>query len=724
MSALDSPLSAPLVGTIGDTRRRVVVAAYVLASLLGSTLLFLVQPLVGRLLLPRAGGSASLWNTAMVFFQVTLLLGYLIAHLGLRAFGVARHRAVHVALLVLPFVVLPLGVPGGWTLDADQAVVSTLSVLTLMVGLPFLALSTASPTLQRWFADTGHPAADDPYFLYAAGNVGAIGSLIGYPLVIEPRLGLEAQTWLFTGLYVAFVAATAGCAVLTGPTDAVRLRDARALARADGAVPVSWNQRRRWVALAAIPTALLLGVTRHLATDIASFPLLWAIPLALFLLSFVIAFGDRSERRIPGLAVRVRAFSILIPLTLLSGSFVPTLVIHLGWFFAAATLAHLRLAADRPPVRHLTEFYAWLSVGGALGGGLVALVAPMLFDRVWEYPLAIVAALALTAPPEGKRLRALGDRYAIGGAVAVTALLAVAALLRVDGQLQPVSMALAGAGIMAFVVLRHPAPAAMAMALMLTVVVALDPADVVRRERSFFGTYEVHRTGQGLELVSGTTIHGREIPGVDTPTAYYHPLGPLGDVFSSEDPGTTAVIGLGVGEIAGYAGPADRTVFYEIDPVVVDLALDTSLFTHLERAEGEVAIEVGDGRILVEQSAETFDLLVVDAFSSDAIPVHLLTLEAVEAYQARTDGPIAFHISNRYFDLEPALGRVAAELGFDAWVLRYRPDTDARATGAASTDWMVLSPAGSDPPGPEWAPARADGSLWTDDYSNLLGALR
>ena len=720
MTALDTSVSAPVSVALGDTRRRVVVGVFVLASLLGSTLLFLVQPLVGRLLLPRAGGSASLWNTAMVFFQVTLLIGYLTAHVGVRTLGVRRHRIAHLALLLAPIAVLPLAVPDGWTLDADRAVIGTLGVLAVMVGLPFLALSTASPTLQRWFAETGHPSADDPYFLYAAGNVGAIGSLLGYPLLIEPRLGLESQTWLFTGLYIAFVAATAACALLTRP-HAARER----LAAASAAVqPLAWSQRARWVGLAAIPTALLLGVTRHLATDIASFPLLWAIPLALFLLSFVIAFGDRSERRIPGLAVRVRAWSVLIPLTLLGGTFATTLVVHLGWFFAAATLAHLRLAADRPPVQHLTEFYAWLSVGGALGGGIVALAAPMVFDRVWEYPLAIVAALALTAAPDGARLRALGTRYAIPGAIAVAAFLTLAALLRLDGQLQPVALALAGAGVVAFVVLRHPAPAALGMALMLTVVVALDPADVVRRERSFFGTYEVHRNERGLELISGTTVHGREVEGVDTPTAYYHPLGPLGDVFSSTDPTATAVIGLGVGEIAGYAGPGDRTVFYEIDPVVVDLALDTSLFTHLERTQGEVEILVGDGRILVEESTDTFDLLLVDAFSSDAIPVHLLTQEAVEGYLERTDGPIAFHISNRYFDLEPVLGRVATELGLDAWVLRYRPDIDARTTGAAATDWMVLSPADSAAPGPDWAVARTDGSLWTDDYSNLLGALK
>ncbi|MEM7286237.1 MAG: hypothetical protein AAF480_07785 [Actinomycetota bacterium] len=718
MTALDTPLSAPVSVALGDARRRVVVGVFVLASLLGSTLLFLVQPLVGRLLLPRAGGSASLWNTAMVFFQVTLLIGYLTAHVGVRALGVRRHRIAHLALLLAPLAVLPLAVPDGWTLDADRAVLGTLGVLALMVGLPFLALSTASPTLQRWFADTGHPAADDPYFLYAAGNVGAIGSLIGYPLIIEPRLGLESQTWLFTGLYVAFVAATAGCALLTRP-HAARSR----LVEAAGAQSIAWGQRARWVGLAAIPTALLLGVTRHLATDIASFPLLWAIPLALFLLSFVIAFGDRSERRIPGLAVRVRAWSVLIPLTLLGGTFATTLVVHLGWFFAAATLAHLRLAADRPPVRHLTEFYAWLSVGGALGGGIVALAAPMVFDRVWEYPLAIVAALALTAAPDSARLRALGARYAVPGALILTFLLLAAALLRLDGQLQPVAIALAGAGVVSFVVLRHPTPAALGMALMLTVVVALDPADVVRRERSFFGTYEVHRTDQGLELVSGTTIHGREVDGVDTPTAYYHPLGPLGDVFSTTDPTATAVIGLGVGEIAGYAGPNDRTVFYEIDPVVVDLAEDTSLFTHLQRTQGEVEILVGDGRILVEESTDTFDLLIVDAFSSDAIPVHLLTLEAVQSYRERTDGPIAFHIPNRYFDLEPVLGRIADDLGMDAWTRRYRPTGEARETGAAGTDWVLLTPAGTPAPGAAWTVTEADGSLWTDDYSDLLGTL-
>lgn len=715
-------ITAPLVHTQTATRDRVAVGVFTATSFVGSTLLFLVQPMVGRLLLPRAGGSASLWSTAMVFFQVTLLAGYLFAHFSTSRLGVARHRYAHLAVLAAPLLVLPLAVPEGWSLNAAQPVLDTLRVLTVMVGLPFFALATASPTLQRWFAETGHRQASDPYFLYAAGNVGSIGALAGYPLLIEPHLGLGAQTRVFTLGYAALVALTAGCALL------VRSHSGHRMVAVASGSRLAPRRRLTWVVLAAVPSALLLGVTRHLATDVASFPLLWAVPLALYLLTFVIAFRAGSERRVDTVNMLVLIGAIGLPLSFLGLGLTMTVGIHLAWFFAAALLCHLRLAADRPPVEHLTEFYAWLSVGGALGGVTVALLAPVIFDRVWEYPLAIVAAVALGVP-----MRRLGGarRHVRTAAttLAVLILLAAGAWFRADDDFRMTAAALGAAGAIVYLVWGRPRIMAPLTAATLLIVVAVGPTQAIHRDRSFFGTYEIIAYPDRTELVMGTTIHGREL--ADNPghaSSYYHPAGPLGAAFERPDdepPWHIGVVGLGVGEIAAYGRPGDQITFFEIDPLVADLATNTAWFGHLDRSAAEVDIQVGDGRLLVEASDDRYDVLVVDAFSSDAIPVHLLTTEAIEAYLDHVgDGVVMVHISNRYFDLGPVLARIATHVGADAQLWHYDPLPADRATGASSSRWVSLRATGAPSrlDGP-WESIEPEGRRWTDDFSDLLATL-
>lgn len=713
--------SAPWVRMQTATRDRVAVAVFTATSFVGSTLLFLVQPMVGRLLLPRAGGSASLWSTAMVFFQVTLLAGYLFAHLSTSRLGVARHRYAHLAVLAAPLLVLPLAVPEDWSLNGAQPVLDTLRVLTVMVGLPFFALATASPTLQRWFAETGHQQASDPYFLYAAGNVGSIGALAGYPLLIEPHLGLGAQTRVFTLGYAALVALTSGCALLVRAQSSHRLVSAAPRSR------LAPRRRLSWVALAAVPSALLLGVTRHLATDVASFPLLWAVPLALYLLTFVISFRAGSERRVDTVNMLVLIGAIGLPLSFLGLGLTMTVGIHLAWFFAAALLCHLRLAADRPPVEHLTEFYAWLSVGGALGGVTVALLAPVIFDRVWEYPLAIVAAVALGVP-----MRRLGTRgrHARNAATTVLVLMLLAAgvWFRADDDFRMTAAALGAAGALVYLVSGRPRIMAPLTAATLVIVVAVGPTQAIHRDRSFFGTYEIIAYPDRTELVMGTTIHGREL--ADNPghaSSYYHPAGPLGAAFARPDgePWHIGVVGLGVGEIAAYGRAGDRITFFEIDPLVADLATNTEWFGHLDRSAAEVDIQVGDGRLLVEASDDRYDVLVVDAFSSDAIPVHLLTTEAIEAYLDHVgDGVVMVHISNRYFDLAPVLARIATHVGADARLWHYDPLPADRATGASSSRWVSLRTTGAPSRlGGPWESIDPEGRRWTDDFSDLLVTL-
>lgn len=712
----------PATGGLG------IVGLFTVTSFVASTLVFSVQPLVGRLLLPLAGGSAGLWNTTLVFFQGVLLAGYLLAHFLATRVGGRRHLVLQLGLLALPLLVLPLSVPDGWDLTSGNPALMALAVLALMVGLPFLALSTASPTLQKWFSYTGHRHADDPYFLYAAGNVGSIVALLGYPLVIEPLIGLGTQTRVFASVYLILIGLFALCALVVRDSKGTTASSTGSRT-ADQATPVdeasiSWAQRGRWVGLAALPSALLLGVTRYLATDVASFPLLWVVPLVLYLLTFVIAFGRPSPKLMGGTSSAVRILGIGLVMTFVGQPLVAQLVIHLSWFFAATLYCHLRLAEDRPPVARLTEFYSWVSTGGVIGGATVALLAPLVFDRVWEYPLAIVAAIALTISSS----RSWGHPLVwltIGTMVAVGYWMLSSDVETGIGPKLAVLL-LGVTGIVAFAGLGRSQALAAAMAVILATLIVAQSGQAILRDRSFFGTYAVIENDEGdRRLIMGTTIHGRQLadnPG--QPTSYYHPSGPLGDVLgtASPEPRNVALIGLGAGELAAYGKAGDRYTFIEIDPTVVEIAEDPELFTYLSDAEAQVETIVGDGRIELDKLPGTFDTVIVDAFSSDAIPIHLVTLEAVEGYLAKApDGIVMVHISNRYFDLEPVLAGIAGELGVDGYIRKFFPNEEQLETGADSSTWVVLDTSGSFSEGKGWAPLGDSDMLWTDDYANLLG---
>lgn len=332
----------------------------------------------------------------MVFFQAVLLFGYLYAHWNARKLKTRLREPVHLLVLALPLAVLPVTAPTDWNLSEGNPVWSTLGVLGLMVGLPFFALSTASPTLQAWFSRTNHESASDPYFLYATGNVGSLLALVAYPFLIEPAFALDTQARLWAGIYILFLSLTAACALVVRASAPTHPTSTTGVSNPTEA-SIAWATRGRWVFWAAIPSALMLGVTRHITTDIASFPLLWIIPLILYLASFIIAFGARSDRLTRPVAWALRllvtpvALSSLVALT----NSLVLVSLHLIWFFLAALHGHLRLSTDRPPAVKLTEFYAWVSVGGVVGGGLTALVAPMVFNNIYEYPIILLLALAM-----------------------------------------------------------------------------------------------------------------------------------------------------------------------------------------------------------------------------------------------------------------------------------------------------------------------------------------
>jgi spermidine synthase len=720
------------------------VPCFTAASFLGAFLLFQLEPMMAKMLLPSLGGSAAVWNTAMVFFQVALVLGYALAHLSLRGMRPAQHIALQLGLLLAVLLTLPIALPLAWRPPVDaNPVWWTLLACLVMGGAAFVVLSTTGPTMQRWFSYTDHPRADDPYFLYAAGNVGSLLALLTYPLVVEPNLALSVQSLVWTTLFVIFLVLTMLCAL-------AMLRHRRVLPEGDvmhptvvGASPrMSARRQVWWVVLAAIPSALLLGVTRHLATDIASVPLLWVIPLALYLGTFILAFGRHSARMMRGSARAVRFLAIPLALTFIGT--VPSLriqlPIQLGAFAAAALLAHSRLAQDRPPASQLTRFFLLIAVGGAAGGVFAGLLAPVLFTSVLEYPIAFILALSVVpaAAIVSRRMPSRAARLVLASSIAAAAVTTV--VIRSDGTQRSLTIAMSVAAcalLVGFALTSKPVGFAAAVGVVL-LTASLFPANpTLFVDRTFYGVHRVYADASGRHiLLNGTTVHGIQntVGGAmsDAPTAYYGAGGPFADVMTDVlqgSPRRLAVIGAGAGSVAAYLRIGDSLTFYEIDEAVVRIASDPSLFTYVHDAAGNVDFVLGDGRLELDRSAGGYDAVVVDAFSGDAIPTHLLTVEAVEVYvqRATQHGLVAFNISNRYFDLGPVLGRVADAEGLSG-LIRVDPatSTQQQAEGALASTWVVLARSPSDltelASEQGWVPLTAKGEapLWTDDYTDIL----
>lgn len=740
-------------GTAAD---RLLVGLFVFATFLGAGLLFLVQPMVAKMLLPRLGGTPDVWNTAMVFFQAVLLAGYAFAHASTSRLGMRRQPVVQLIVLLLPLAFLPVAVPAGWEPPAGTApALWTLFALTVAVGAPFFVLATSSPTLQRWFSVTDHPAAGDPYFLYAAGNVGSLLALVGYPLVFEPRFSLQDQARVWSIGYVVFVVACGGCVVmlrrrraapLTTRSDDPAARTDTAVEPVTAAAPIPWRRRGWWVLLAFVPSALMIAVTRHISTDIASVPLLWVIPLALYLVSFIAAFGRDPTRLVSASSRLVRLLVVPVALTFVAtfGSVWLVLVPHLAVFFLVALLAHGRLALDRPHPGRLTEFYLWISVGGVLGGIACALLAPVLFDSVVEYPLILGVALALRTPTADEhRSKGRTAWLPAGYALAITGLVAAALLLQHartdDARVGPSMLLLGVAAAVVYLGARSTRSFAAGLTLVLATTIFISPLAVLHAERTFFGVHRVLLDDQDRHLLAnGTTTHGMQDPRhPGEPLGYYHRDGPIGEYFASLEPTggprRVAVIGLGSGALAAYGRARDSFTFYEIDPAVARIASDPAYFSYLAETPADTRIVLGDGRLSIGHDADArYDLVVLDAFSSDAVPVHLLTQQAVELYRSRLapGGVLAFHVSNRYFELAPVLNRVAEEIGMSGVIGEDDPGPAEAATGHISSEWVLLSRSptafGAFEDTEGWYPLGLTGPapLWTDSFSDLLGVFR
>lgn len=707
------------------SNRTSVTLIFTAASFLGSFLLFLIQPMAARFLLPVVGGSTALWNTALVFFQGVLLLGYLFAHGSTTLLGKRRHPLLQVAVLLVPMAFLPVALPVGWQLPLDASpTIWVLATLAVMVGVPFFVLATSSPTLQRWLSWTDHPGADDPYFLYSAGNVGSVLALLGYPLLVEPALDLEQQAVLWAALYVLFVLTVSACVVFTRSN---RQRNNEPESAMD-VLAVTRRQRARWVLLSAVPAALLLGVTQFLSVDIAPFPMLWVLPLLLYLTTFVVVFRRSGppqsawpQRIAIGLVPLVASASLLGPAQIL-----PLWVVvssSLIWFYFAVLAVHVKLSEDRPAPVHLTEYFALLSLGGALGGTFVSLVAPVIFDFNLEFSLAMAAVLLIAAGAE----ESISTKIPRWFGITVIGLL-IGACVAIGGD-SAVILFLAAVFLSLLLIGKLAVVTTFAVGLSLGPVI-LTPGDVLLRDRSFFGTYRVTESESEHVIVSGTTVHGTQrldLPG--QATTYYAPSGPLGNVFDVVDrPASVGIVGLGGGAIAAYGEEADDFTFYEIDPLVVEIAENSHYFSYLDDSRANVNIEVGDGRTLLDRSSDMHDVLIIDAFTSDAIPVHLLTVEALSLYQDRLvpGGVVLIHISNRYFDLAEVIARAVDEIDLDTRRWFYEPDAAAASDGATKTEWILISDSSNsilDVVSKKWLLVEERGPLWTDDFSNLVSVI-
>lgn len=709
---------------------------FVPAVLLGSFLLFLIQPMVGRLALPRLGGAPAVWLSAMLVYQALLLAGYAYAH-RLGAMAPARARWVHGAVLGIAALWLPVGL---WTSVPTTGVTPLLSVpalLILSIGPLFLAVSAGAPLLQRWYA-AAHPGRD-PYPLYAASNLGSFAGLLAYPLVLEPLLPLRDQALIWSALY--------GVLALLIAWTAWRLPPSAPAEAQERGQPLGARRIATWILLAAVPSGLMLSTTSLLTTDLVALPLIWVVPLGLYLLSYTVAF---AARRTFADAVTLAAPVLLLmagAFTFMHGGRQAWLQAGVGVLalFAIAVALHARLFALRPAPARLTAFYLALAAGGALGGLFTALLAPLLFDWTWEHPLLLLSAALLL--PQRPLLPALDALWAgrAGSWRARWAALLIVALAFPAAGLPLASDTMEKAAQIAIVVLTGLAtgrrlPFTLGLAALMLSLGGLDAfRDTAAgiRERSFFGVYTVTQDGGARTLMHGTTKHGvqRTAAGATRePTTYYAPRSGVGLALAAlPDGAEVGVVGLGTGTLACYRRGRQRYSIYEIDPTVLGIAREK--FTFLARCAPDARLVIGDARLsLAAEPPRRFDALAVDAFSSDAIPTHLITREAFETYRRvlKPGGVLLVHISNRYLDLQPVLAAIARVDGWHTAVRDYGPTDEEAERELSRSVWVAMTRdratldrlvAGS---GEAWDPIADRRGIrpWSDDYASVLPLLK
>jgi len=715
------------------------------------------------MVLPHFGGTPAVWNTCMVFFQAILLAGYAYVHGSVKWFGVRRQAGFHLVLLLVPLLVLPItlnteSVPT----ELDNPVFWLLLQLLLGVGLPFFAVSTSAPLLQMWFTKTGHTSAKDPYFLYAASNLGSMIALLGYPILVEPTFALDAQGLMWKYGYMILVALTACCAILMWRASrSDQSSEAAQVSASDGGSEQGrtdetlgvWRQFR-WIILAFVPSSLMLGVTTHVTTEIAPVPLLWVVPLAIYLFTFVLVFA--KHQILPHAWVIKAVPFIIVPTALMTVQsedplgMLP-LTLHMLAFFLVSMACHGEMAADRPGTDKLTWFYLLMSVGGVLGGIVNSIVSPLVFDTLVEYPLVmVIACVVLATKPNFRRMNSrtgLDVGLAVVGGAAVSAMLFYLLANKLWVGYRPNFWTVVVPAFICWFCLGRPSRFALMFASVLAATMIsyeMSADQTLYAGRNFYGTKRVFVDPENTmhSFLHGATIHGKQATSperADVPRMYFHPDGPVGDVFDliNRRPGRKeiAVIGLGVGAMASplYAKNTNHFTFYEIDPEVERIARNPEYFTFLERCATKPEVVLGDGRLTLANAPDGhYDAIFLDAFSSDAVPTHLLTREAISLYASklRPRGILIFNVTNRFLDLAPLLAGLADDAGF-AFLVRDDVVTlkVARRTARCSSKFVVMGQRMQDiqslQSARQWKPAesRDDYPVWTDKYTNVFSVL-
>ncbi|PYQ84773.1 MAG: hypothetical protein DMG03_10145 [Acidobacteria bacterium] len=724
------------------------VTLFAMTVFTSAALLFIVEPMIAKMMLPLLGGSPAVWNTCMVFYQLVLLAAYVYAHMLSRIFTKRRQVIIHTALVGLSIAALPVILPSGMTPPADRSPIPwLLLVLARTAAVPLFVVSSTSPLLQRWIASGGRT---NPYALYAASNAGSMLALVAYPALLEPFLTLHQQSATWTTAYVGFGLLSLACAAwawLSWGFGKGQLYPVDETAVAEAPPPTATLVR--WIVLAAVPSSLMLGVTTFLTTDIAAIPLLWILPLGLYLLTLVLVFMERSilphalmDRLLPILVVPI------VSLIIFDSRMPPALqiVLHVATFFVATMVCHGELARNKPQPAYLTTFYVCLATGGSLGGLFNAVIAPVAFKTVLEYPLAVVIAClfrpaASSSVSRWTRFMDLLLPVLLGaGAAAMMFAFHGADSKTVAGVL----MVFVAPGVVLFGFRRRPLRFAAAVAALMIASSTFMSANehVVFRSRSFFS---VHRVTVDSKIGQRRFVHGGIVHGMQStnpalrrePTAYFHRSGPAGQIFASvqrKPQLRVGIVGLGIGTLAAYSRAGEDWTFFEIDPGVVEIARDPHYFTYLSDSPAHVDVVLGDARLkLADTSDRRFDLLVLDAFSSDAIPMHLLTGEALDLYARKLSetGVLMFHISSRYVELK----QVLADAGMTHGLVCFERD-DLKLTegdianGKFASRWLVMVRGGeqmkelANDTRWEHVLPRAGRPIWTDDFSNLLSVFK
>ena len=721
---------------------------------LGSFLLFLVQPMVARMALPRLGGAPSVWNSAMLVYQALLLCGYAYAH-RLSREAPRRQAMIHIAVLLIAALWLPLGLASFTPPVGGSPIFWVPWLLIASIGPLFFAVAAQAPLMQRWYALTGNQG--NPYALYAASNIGSFAGLIAYPLLVEPFMPMLSQNWLWTGIYVVLVVAVALCARLLWQARMIAVAEPTAETEA---IVIGWKRRLYWIALAAIPSGLMLSTTSHLTTDLMAMPLLWVIPLGLYLLSFSVAFADNQRPAfwISKVAPLVLLATGAVVFMIWGKAAIIGLAASLTLLFVVSVALHNEMFRTRPEPEHLTGFYLMMSLGGVIGGFFCAIVAPLIFDWTWEHPILILLAAILI--PQNRFL-SFGEEDIFGARGAPIFILTLAMIAVGIGLYAGIitGAEITSDKIILLVIIIGIGIIATGQKIAFAMTIAalmlanggwynVEQTMAGARMRSYFGTYTVNSSESGRVrwLNHGTTMHGMQWLDAPTrPISYYPTTSGVGITMAKATElygrgASIGVVGLGAGTLACYRKPGQFWQFFEIDPLMVEIARDRKIFSFIERCAPDVPITLGDARLtLADVPQGKFDILALDAFSSDSIPLHLLTKEAFATYRRalKPDGLLLVHISNRYIDLNPV---VAAEAKTGGWAAALRHDSPTEKLvnqGSRASLWIALSPDRAKlaqltgPVSPKKARYYDAGGwikldsptgtrAWTDDYASVL----